>query len=109
MNTPNALSALRDTYRRELLENVVPFWQAHGVDREMGGFFTCLDRDGSLYSTTKYMWLQGRAVWTFARLHNELGKNDEWLAMAKQGADFIRRFGRNEEGRVYFRDRKSVV
>ncbi len=89
-------------YRRELFERCIPFWEKHSVDNEFGGYFTCLDRDGSLFSTDKYMWLQGRAVWMFARLHNEVSQDKGWLELARQGADFIRKHGRNAEGRVYF-------
>lgn len=45
-------------YEKELLENVVPFWEKHCVDKEFGGYFTSFDRDGSVYNTTKYMWMQ---------------------------------------------------
>ena len=34
------------TYRSGLLEDVLPFWLEHAVDREHGGFMTALDRDG---------------------------------------------------------------
>lgn len=93
---------LLEFYRRELLDNVAPFWQSHSVDRQCGGFFTCLDRRGEVYSTDKYMWLQGRAVWMFARLHRQMDAGRGWLELAQQGCDFIRRFGRDEQGRVYF-------
>ncbi len=96
------LETLLDRYRAELFENVVPFWEQHGVDLELGGYFTCLDRDGELYSTDKYMWLQGRAVWMFARLHNEVSKDRGWLDLAQGGLDFIRAYGRAPGGRVYF-------
>jgi N-acylglucosamine 2-epimerase len=96
------IATMLDRYRRELFENVVPFWERHGVDREMGGYFTCLDRNGELYSTDKYMWLQGRAVWMFARLHNEVSRARGWLDLAQQGLDFIRAYGRAPDGRVYF-------
>ena len=43
-----AQAALRDTYRDGLLSDTLPFWLKHGVDREQGGFLTCLDRDGSV-------------------------------------------------------------
>ncbi|NLF30769.1 MAG: N-acylglucosamine 2-epimerase [Planctomycetes bacterium] len=89
-------------YRAELLENVVPFWQRHGIDSEYGGYFTCLDRRGEVYSTDKYMWLQGRAVWMFARLHRTVDASRGWLDLAAQGADFIRRHGREPGGRVAF-------
>jgi N-acylglucosamine 2-epimerase len=96
------LEKLLARYRGELFDNVVPFWEQHGIDREYGGYFTCLDRYGDLYSSDKYMWLQGRAVWMFARLYNEVSPRREWLDLAQQGLDFIRRYGRMQEGRVYF-------
>lgn len=95
-------TSLLDTYRTELFDNVIPFWERHGIDREYGGYFTCLDRYGVPFSTDKYMWLQGRAVWMFARLHNEVARDRGWLELAQQGLDFIRRFGRTPDGRVYF-------
>lgn len=96
------LDAYHTRYQADLLEQVVPFWMRHSLDREHGGYFTCLDRDGSVYDDRKYMWLQGRAVWTFARLYRELEPRAEWLEAARLGADFIRRHGRDEQGRVYF-------
>ncbi len=89
-------------YRRELFERCIPFWEQHSIDREFGGYFTCLDRNGTLYNTDKYLWLQGRAVWMFARLHNEVAQDREWLELARQGADFVRKHARNADGRVYF-------
>jgi hypothetical protein len=47
-------------YRDGLLDDVVPFWLKHGVDRENGGIFSCLDRDGSVFDTDKSIWIQGR-------------------------------------------------
>lgn len=89
-------------YSEDLRERVIPFWMRHSLDREHGGYFTCLDRDGAVYDERKYMWLQGRAVWTFARLYRELEPRAEWLAAARLGVEFIRRHGRDERGRVYF-------
>ena len=43
-------------YRDTLLNNVVPFWENHSLDRENGGYFTCLDREGKVYDTDKFMW-----------------------------------------------------
>lgn len=89
-------------YREELFDNVVPFWEQNGIDHEKGGYFTCLDRHGTPFSTDKYMWLQARAVWMFARLHNDVSRDYGWLELAQQGLDFIRRHGRAPEGGVYF-------
>lgn len=49
-------------YKSELLENVLPFWLEHSQDSEYGGYFKCLNRDGRVYDTDKFVWLQGREV-----------------------------------------------
>ena len=59
-----------ERYRTELLDRVIPFWLSHSLDREHGGYFTCLTREGNVYDTRKYLWLQGRAVWMFSKLYN---------------------------------------
>jgi N-acylglucosamine 2-epimerase len=83
-------SALAAQYRDELLSNILPFWLQHSLDREHGGFFTCLDRHGNVYDTDKFVWLQGRQVWTFAMLYNRVEqrepRRDEWLETALHGA-----------------------
>ncbi|HOX06503.1 MAG TPA: AGE family epimerase/isomerase [Planctomycetota bacterium] len=96
-----ALSALAERCRRELDESVVPFWLRHSLDRECGGYLTGLDRQGAVYDDRKYMWLQGREVWTFSRLYNQWQRREEFLDAARLGADFIRKHGRDEQGRVY--------
>ena len=45
-------------YRKELLESVIPFWESHSIDIVQGGFYNSLERDGSVYDTEKYMWMQ---------------------------------------------------
>jgi N-acylglucosamine 2-epimerase len=96
------LESYRQKYHTELVESVVPFWLKHSLDHEFGGYFTCLDRDGTVYDTKKYMWLQGRQIYTLCRLYNELERRQEFLDAAKLGVDFIRRFGKDAKGRVYF-------
>ncbi len=100
---PSPSAALRDNYHSLLLENVIPFWLRHGIDEKHGGVFTCLRDDGSRISGDKYLWSQGRAVWTFAALHNRIAPDDRLLAIARRTADFILRYGRDEEGAVLFR------
>ncbi|MDD2245247.1 MAG: AGE family epimerase/isomerase, partial [Dysgonamonadaceae bacterium] len=51
---------LENQYKSELLEKVLPFWLHKSQDKEFGGYFTCLDREGKVYDTDKFMWLQGR-------------------------------------------------
>ena len=95
-------------YKRELLENCLPFWLEHSQDKEYGGYFSCLNRDGSVYDTDKFIWLQGREVWMFAMLYNNVEKNQEWLDCAIQGAEFLKKFGHDENWDFYFSlDRKG--
>jgi N-acylglucosamine 2-epimerase len=100
-------------YRDELFNNVLPFWMNHSLDQQDGGFFTCLDRNGNVYDTDKFIWLQARQIWTFAMLFKEESKpDDQWLSIARHGADFLSKYGRDENGQWYFslrRDGKPLV
>ncbi len=100
--SPAQFSDLRRSYEHDLLEDVLPFWIRHGVDREQGGLLTGLAEDGALIDTDKAIWLQGRAAWTFATVHHSMKKNDGWLALASSCLDFIRRHGRGPGGKLYF-------
>lgn len=96
------LEAYAEQYREDLTGRVIPFWLDHSLDREYGGYFTCLERDGTVYDTKKYLWLQGRQVWTFSRLYNEFEARDEYLEAAGLGLRFIRAHARDPQGRFYF-------
>lgn len=89
-------------YKDMLVKDCLPFWQKNSVDRKCGGFFTCLDRDGSVYDTDKFVWLQGRQVWTFSMLHNRLEKRQDWLETAANGVKFLKKYGRAKDGNWYF-------
>ena len=89
-------------YRSELLGNVLPFWLEKSQDTKFGGYFTCLNRDGSVYDKDKFVWLQGREVWLFAMLYNKLAKNEEWLKCAEQGAKFLLKYGHDGNFDFYF-------
>jgi N-acylglucosamine 2-epimerase len=107
-----AFSAYAEQYRRALREDVIPFWERHSLDRECGGYFTCLGRDGSVFDTDKFVWLQARQVWTFAMLYNRCEARPQWLAAARHGAEFLLRHGRAPGGAWYFalaRDGRPLV
>ena len=93
---------LAERYRQELLENCLPFWLDHSQDMEYGGYYSCLNRDGSVYDTDKFIWLQGREVWLFAMLYNKMEKRDEWLECAVQGGEFLKRYGHDGNYDFYF-------
>lgn len=99
---PGAPTELAALYRSALLDDVLPFWERHSVDHDHGGFFTCLERDGTVYDTDKFVWLQARQVWTFAMLYREFEQRQSWLDIARHGAAFLRSHGRDPEGSWYF-------
>jgi N-acylglucosamine 2-epimerase len=96
------LSELAEQYRAALLDDVIPFWEKHSLDRQCGGYFSCLNRDGSVFDTDKFIWMQGREAWTFSMLCNCVDKRDEWIDAARIGVDFLRRYGCDGQGNWYF-------
>ncbi|MBP5721842.1 MAG: AGE family epimerase/isomerase [Bacteroidales bacterium] len=105
-------AAMAARYKDELYGSVLPFWLEKSQDKEFGGYFTCLERDGRVFDTDKFVWLQGREVWMFAMLYNKVEKNPEWLACALQGGEFLLRHGHDGNFDFYFsltREGKPLV
>lgn len=96
------IKELRSFYTHYLLEVVLPFWSKNGVDSEYGGIITSLDRKGKIYNTDKSVWFQGRAVWMFSRVYNELDDNPEWLEAASRIYKFLCSYCFDKDGRMFF-------
>ena len=96
------INSLSKLYKDELLDNVMPFWLNKSQDLKYGGYFTCLDRAGNVFDTDKFVWLQGREVWQFSMLYNNLEQNPEWLKCALQGGEFLKKFGHDGNYNWYF-------
>ena len=102
MNVKEYIKSWAEKYKKDLTENIMPFWMQHGWDRENGGVYTCVNRDGSLMDTTKSVWFQGRFAFVCAFAYNNVEKNQEWLDAAKSTLDFIERHCFDEQGHMYF-------
>jgi N-acylglucosamine 2-epimerase len=89
-------------YRNGLLKDIIPFWLKHGIDKTYGGFITSLAEDGSIIDTDKSVWQQGRFTWMLATLYNEVDKKTEWLDLAIHGADFLKKYCIDNDGRMFF-------
>lgn len=103
---------LAEQYKTELLDSVLPFWLEKSQDKEFGGYFTCLDREGNVFDTDKFIWLQGREVWMFSMLYNKVEKRQEWLEAAIQGGEFLKKYGHDGNYNWYFsltREGKPLV
>lgn len=106
------LKKLIAQYKDELYGSVLPFWLNNSIDKEFGGYFTCLDREGKVFDTDKFIWMQGREVWLLSMLYNNIEKNPEWLAAAEQGAEFLKKYGHDGNYNFYFsvtREGKPIV
>jgi len=91
-----------EIYKKELLNEIVPFWSNNSLDKDAGGYFTCLDAKGNIYDTDKFAWLQGRQIWTYAMLFDKVEAKQEWKDISELGASFMRKHGRDENGDWYF-------
>ena len=102
MNIKKEYKELSRLYRDSLFNDVIPFWEQNSIDSEYGGYFTCLDREGNVYDTDKFTWLQARQIWTFSMLLNRYEKKQRWLDIARRGTDSLAKHGRDELGNWYF-------
>lgn len=90
------------SYKDDLTQNIMPFWMKYGLDREHGGVYTCVDRDGTLMDTTKSVWFQGRFAFVCAYAYNNVEKNEAWIQAAKSTIDFIEKYCFDNDGHMYF-------
>ena len=89
---------------KEELGRSVNFWLTHGMDKVHGGVYTCLDKEGNIFSTDKSVWMQGRCAWTFAYLCHCYGVRQEWLDASRSCLDFMEKYCINRAcgDRMYF-------
>lgn len=96
------IEELYKLYSSTLFNDIMPFWLKHSPDSEYGGYLTWLDRDGSIISTDKSVWIQGRGLWVYSKLCNEFGAKKEWLNAARSGYDFLTNHCFDNDGRMFF-------
>ena len=102
MKATDYLKSWAAIYRKDLTENIMPFWLKYGLDHKYGGIYTCLDREGRLMDTTKSVWFQGRFGFIAAYAYNYIEKNPDWLAASKSCIDFIEAHCIDAHGHLYF-------
>ena len=89
-------------YKDTLLNDILPFWTTHSVDRTHGGFTIALGRDGSVIDTDKGVWQQARFTWLLGTLYNTVEQRPEWLELAQHGIDFLEKHAFDKDGRMFF-------
>ena len=76
-------------FKEYLTNDILPFWLKVGIDEQYGGILTQVERDGTVYSTKKGVWFQGRALWTFSKAYNYVTPNEDYLRAAKKIYEFL--------------------
>ncbi len=99
---PKQLKDIGTFYTDTLLNDIVPFWLEHGLDREFGGIMTGLDRDGTVIDSDKGCWQQGRFAWLMGHMYNNIEPRQEWLDAAESTVGFIRKYCFDTDGRLFF-------
>jgi N-acylglucosamine 2-epimerase len=83
------LRQLRNDYRSRIFKQYLQFWDKAGVDNKYGGFMCELRDDGSVENDEKNIWYQGRGIWVYSYLYNNLGRDNQFLNIASRGRDFL--------------------
>ena len=95
-------SELRQFLHQHLTEHVLPFWFPKLIDQRHGGLNNCVQDDGKVLSTEKYLWSQGRALWVLSKLFNDIDQNSKWLEMAAPISKLLMDYGRNADREWHF-------
>lgn len=84
------LNKLHDFYHAELFNRFIPNMDKFVIDHKLGGFMTSVDiTNGNQVNSNKTAWFEGRGMWTYSFLYNNIEKNPEYLEIARKSKDFI--------------------
>jgi len=89
--------------RRELLENILPFWRRHVVDERRGGFIGLMSNDLHVQEdAARGLILNARLLWTFSAVYRYTqDERDRSLAQRAYGY-LSRRFHDEEHGGFFW-------
>ena len=83
------LEELREHYRADLFDEYLPFLEKHVIDHEYGGFMCNTRPDGTQVTTEKRAVYEGRGMWVFSFLYNNLAKEQKYLDVAEKSAALL--------------------
>ncbi len=88
--------------RRELLEDILPFWRRHTVDEQRGGFIGQMSNDLRVQEDApKGLILNARILWTFSAAF-DYTKQERDRALAQRAYEYLTRHFLDEEQGGYF-------
>jgi mannobiose 2-epimerase len=75
--------------RRELLEDILPFWRRHAVDEQRGGFIGQMSNDLRVQDDApKGLILNARILWTFSAVY-AYTQDDQDRALAQRAYEYL--------------------
>lgn len=84
------LKQLRDRYHSDLFDHFLPNMDKLVVDHKYGGFMCSVNiSTRKQVSSNKTAWFEGRGLWTYSFLYNNLKKDPGYLEIARKSKDFI--------------------
>lgn len=83
------MERLKKELRRELLDDILPYWMKKTVDREHGGFYGRIDGRERLHrQANKGAVMNARILWTFSAAYRIYGQ-PQYLEMAERAYRYI--------------------
>ena len=101
MNT-KIYNTYHDKYFNTLTKEVMPYWLKFAID-ESGAINNCLAEDGTVLSKDRYIWSQGRALWTFSAVYNRIEKKKEYLDVADGLFGYLKKISELTDGLYNYR------
>ena len=89
-------------YSDTLNKQVMPYWIKYAPDPS-GAINNCMAEDGTILSKDRYIWSQGRALWTFSAMYNRIEKKPEYLEIANGLFHYLLHTGRDVDGKWNYR------
>jgi mannose/cellobiose epimerase-like protein (N-acyl-D-glucosamine 2-epimerase family) len=90
--------------KRQLTQQILPYWYDTAQDRERGGYLLADDGQGKRKAVEKQLVTQARMIWTFSHVHHK-GYRDasrDYLKAARQGYEFLLKHFLDQEHGGYF-------
>lgn len=94
----NLFETYFNQYSNALNNEVMPYWLKHSGDVS-GAINNCLAEDGTVLSRDRYIWSQGRALWTYSAMYNRIEKKPEYLERATGLFNYLKGTGRSADGK----------
>ena len=83
------LIQLREEYRKDLFIDFLPFMEKYVIDEQYGGFMCNADHHGKRINENKLSWFEGRGIWVYSYLYNNLARQQKYLDVAGRSLEFI--------------------